>query len=333
MESIPFGCGFNLQNWFSWKGKPPTPVDLRILDFMAAEGFTFLRWPMDYRFWVRDHRYREPDLAVLEGLREVLEAARSRGIHLCLNLHRAPGYCINRPETEPHNLWTESEAQDGFAFQWRTLARMFRGVPGAELSFDLLNEPPHETWKPKWRFSRAAHEQVMRQTLAAIREEDLDRPVVVDGLGAGNHPLPELADTGATQSTRGYQPMPVSHFKAEWVEGHESFPQPVWPGLEWDGKFWDVDVLREHYRPWRELEATGVRVHVGEFGCHSHTPQSVALAWLRDLVGLFREFGWGYALWRFDSRFGISGHGRAGARWETRHGIEVDRDMLEILRP
>src|SRR5690348_14839777 len=99
---------------FSWDaGRNPAPPDLKALDFMAKHGFDFARLACDYRFWTRDYDYLHPDTAVFDHIDSYLAACRERGIHFSLNMHRVPGYCINRPEIEKHNLWTDGEAQDG----------------------------------------------------------------------------------------------------------------------------------------------------------------------------------------------------------------------------
>jgi endoglucanase len=56
----------------------------------------------------------------------------------------------------------------------------------------------------------------------------------------------------------------------------------------------------------------------------------VALAWLGDLMGLWKEWGWGYSMWNFEGSFGIIGHGRKGAHIENVMGYDVDRDMLDV---
>jgi endoglucanase len=89
--------------------------------------------------------------------------------------------------------------------------------------------------------------------------------------------------------------------------------------------------LKDVYRPWRDVERKGVRIHIGEFGCFNRTPEEVALRWLRDLLSVCREFGWGYALWNFRGPFGIIDHGRPGAKLEWLAGYSVDRAMLDLL--
>ena len=37
----------------------------------------------------------------------------------------------------------------------------------------------------------------------------------------------------------------------------------------------------------------------------SHEPHSVTLAWMRDFLSLWKQTGWGWALWCFRGSFGI----------------------------
>jgi len=321
--------GFNFLWMYSWgPGRQPSPPDERALDFLAAEGFNFVRVPTDYRFWVRDFDYLHPDEAVFARFDNYLAACGARGQHMSLNIHRGPGYCINANHLERDNLWTDAVAQDGFVFQWETFARRYQGVPSDALSFDLLNEPPSVG---QYGLTRENHAALIRRTVAAIRAIDPAREIVIDGLGGGNIAMPELADLGVVQSGRGYQPMPVSHHKATWWDGHTAAPEPKYPGQVWEGRTWDRDSLRDFYQPWRDVEASGARVHIGECGCYNKTPNDVALHWLGDLFGLYGEFGWGYALWNFAGDFGIVEHGRPGAQYELLHGFNVDRTLLDLL--
>ena len=91
--------GFNFLWMFSWQaGKRPEPPDESALDFLVEKGFNFVRIPTDYRFWIKKFDYLSPDEQILTSLDTYLNACRSRELHMCLNLHRAPGYCINNKE-------------------------------------------------------------------------------------------------------------------------------------------------------------------------------------------------------------------------------------------
>jgi endoglucanase len=319
--------GFNMQ-WLYNKNRAFSGPDEKVLDAIAAWGFDFVRLPADYRLWSMDNDPYQADEQVLALIDDVLAACQARNIQLSLNLHRAPGYIITGWETEPYNLWADKPAQDAFVATWERFAARYTAVTADDLSFDLVNEPPALGLRG---FTREAHEAVIRRTVAAIRAIAPDRSLVIDGLDGGNLAMPELADLGLTQSVRGYQPMRVSHYEAPWWPGHVGMPPPEYP-CEYDGRWWDRDGLRAFYQPWRDLEAQGVPVHVGEFGCYERTPDDIARAWFADLFAVFSEFGWGYALWEFEGPFGIVGHSRPGAIFEDMNGFRVDRRLLELLR-
>jgi endoglucanase len=320
--------GFNFQWMYYNHTQPPREPDERALDFIAKRGFDFVRIPCNYWFWTTDFNYFQPNEDVLAYLDRYLAACQQRGLHMNLNLHRAPGYCINRNDLEKHNLWKDLEAQDGFTFLWELFAKRYKGVPNEQISFDLLNEPPSVG---DYGMTRDIHAQVMRRVAAAIRAIDPEREIVIDGLGGGNIAMPELADLGVIHSTRGYQPMPVSHWGATWWEGWKTSPAPIYPNTEWDDKVWDKETLKQHYAPWREVEAKDVKVHIGEFGCFNQTQNDVALRWFADLLSIFREYKWGYSLWGFADPFGIIDHGRPGTVYETIDGYNVDRAFMDLL--
>ena len=314
---------------YSWNpDRRPEPADEKALDFLARFGFNFVRIPLDYRFWTQNFDYFHPDESIFGYIDQYVEACQSRGMHLSLNLHRAPGYCTNRNDLEQHNLWLDEIAQGAFLFLWETFACRYENVSSQFLSFDLINEPPNPGTHGMTRENHAA---VIRRTVSAIRAIDPKREITIDGLGGGYFAMPELAGLGVTHSGRGYHPMPVSHHKASWWSDHLHAPLPKYPGLIWQGRIWNRAALRAAYRSWREVEKRGARIHIGEFGCFKHTPNDIAMRWYADLLSIFKEFGWGYAMWNFQGPFGIIEHGRPDAKLEFVSGYHVDRALLDLL--
>jgi hypothetical protein len=125
--------------------------------------------------------------------------------------------------------------------------------------------------------------------------------------------------------------MALSHYEAPWWDGHENLPLPVYPNLKWGETIWNRDALVRYYAPWREVQARNVHVHIGECGCYSKTPNKAAMRWFKDLFSIYKDFGWGFALWNFEGPFGIIGHNRPGAVFENYHGYSVDRALVELL--
>lgn len=313
----------------SWNpDQKPEPADEKALDFLAEFGFNFVRLPLDYRFWTKNFNYFQPDERIFCCIDRYIQACRSRGIHLCLNIHRAPGFCTNWNDLERHNLWRDEVAQNAFVFLWETFAHRYQHIPSEFLSFDLVNEPP---CPGEYGLTRKNHAALIRRTVAAIRSIDPQREIIIDGLAGGSLAMPELADLDVTHSGRGYQPMPITHHKATWWSGHKLAPNPKYPYLLWQGRFWTRSALRNSYWQWRRVEKRGTKIHIGEFGCFNRTPNDMATRWLRDILGVYKEFGWGYAMWNLQGPFGIIDHGRPGAKLERMHGYDVDRVQLELL--
>jgi len=137
------------------------------------------------------------------------------------------------------------------------------------------------------------------------------------------------------QSTRGYQPKAVSHYTATWVprDEFETMNPPTWPLKDDKGVVWDRAKLKAvMIDPWKPLEAKGVAIHVGEFGCFNKTPHDVALGWLSDCLSLWKEAGWGFSMWNLRGAFGVLDSERADVAYEDYKGRKLDRKLLELLR-
>ena len=331
--------GFNILPFFSLgraalDGTEVNPgmvhIDEADLDFIAKMGCNFVRLPCDYRYFIHNFKYNEPDEAMLKVLDRCVQAIISRGLHCSLNVHRAPGYCINGNELERHNLWKDKIAQDAFTDLWKLFAERYRSYTPDQLSFDLLNEPPNVG---QYGLTRENHKEIMSRVCTEIRKITPERTIICDGLGGGHLACPELADLNVVLSGRGYMPMRLTHWHAEWMKENGSFDweYPKWPGMKCDGMTWSREALLEFYKPWKELSDMGCRVHIGECGCYNKVDNDTALAWYRDFFSVCGELGFGYALWNFRGPFGIAEHGRSGTNWEFRNGITVDRDLYELF--
>ena len=328
---LPRWRGFNLLEKFNDRANRP----FREADFalIAEWGFNFVRLPMSYLCWADAGDWLKLREEPLKDVDRAVELGTRHGIHVNLNLHRAPGYCVNPPK-EPLDLWTDDAALDACAFHWAHFARRYKGIPSSRVSFDLLNEPNGE-------IKEEDYVRVVKRLVEAIRAEDPGRLIIADGLKWGGAPVPALADLGIAQSTRGYAPSHVSHYQASWVEGSDQWPPPTWPLTyvkhEQDGtekqEHWDRDRLkRDQIEPWQRLQALGVGVHVGEWGAHNRTPHDVTLAWMKDFLSLWKEAGWGWALWNLHGSFGVLDSGRPDVEYKSFRGHKLDRQMLELLR-
>jgi endoglucanase len=342
-RAIPRWRGFNLLNFFqALGGGEVSDCTVREDDckWIRDWGFDFIRLPMDYWLWIdsdwRKTRKLKPDdvlkirEATLEKVDRVVDLGKKHALHVSLNFHRAPGYCINDPEREPFVLWSDTRAEAAFVHHWEVFAKRYRGVAAKDLSFNLVNEAPSPR---KGYMSREDYARVMGRATAAIRAVTPDRPIIIDGLSVGNQVVDEMIPSKVIQSVHAYTPAEISHYRASWVDRNSTFPEPTWPLKNRDGSVkLDRAGLERLYAPWAKLASQGIGVHCGEAGSYSRTPHGVFLAWFEDVMDILKGHGIGYALWNFRGTFGILDSERRDVAYEDFHGHKLDRKLLAMLQ-
>lgn len=224
-SKLPRWRGFNLLEKFQFAGKR---VAFREDDFrlIAKLGFNFVRLPLDYRGYIVDGDWNRFDEKSLGQIDQAVAWGRQYGIHVCLNLHRAPGWTVAKPP-EAKNLWQDPDARQAAVGHWAMFAARYRGIPNANLSFNLFNEPAG--------VAEDAYVAVVREVVAAIHAADPQRLVLCDGLPWGQLPVAALIPLHVAMMTRGYAPFPLTHFKANWAQPREPFPTPCWPVMDGTG--------------------------------------------------------------------------------------------------
>ena len=85
-------------------------------------------------------------------------------------------------------------------------------------------------------------------------------------------------------------------------------------------------------QPWKDAEATGIGVMVGEWGAFNSTPHDVTLRWMEDCLRNWQKAGFGWALWNFRGSFGVLDSGRKDVQYEEFEGHKLDRKMLDLLQ-
>ncbi|HLP73508.1 MAG TPA: cellulase family glycosylhydrolase [Bacteroidales bacterium] len=347
-NKLPKWKGFNLLDFFN-PVPPRNPSSSKTTDddlkWMADWGFNFVRIPMAYPRYLSFDRSRDItkeeiykfDNSVLHEIDSLVDSANRHGLHVSLNFHRGPGYCINAGFHEPYNLWKDKEAQDAFSYHWGMWAKRYAGIPTEKLSFDLLNEPAYiedmnDQYAKKGPVPGDTYRKVAEGASKEIRSVTPDRLIVADGNGGGNNVIPELESLNIAQSCRGYWPGLVSHYQASWVwKDPSQAPMPVWPGTI-DGKYYGREQLENFYKPWIELKNRGTGVHCGECGCYNKTPHNVFLAWFGDVIDILSSNGIGYALWNFRGDFGILDSRRTDIKYTDWYGHHLDTELLDLLK-
>lgn len=334
---MPRWRGFNLLQKFRYDNggksvvfeRPNMPFEEEDFAMIRELGFDFARLPLDYLCWSDQDDWRKIDGKTMADIDQAVGFGEKYGIHVCLNFHRAPGFCVN-PPAEKRNLFKDAEALEAFQYHWASLAKRYKGVSSERLSFNLINEP-HNTNNPDF-MTRTDFLRVMKGGIEAIRAEDPERPILVDGLSTGRRPIPELICYDKVwQSCRGYWPLSITHH-ASWLNCPEGWVKPEWPGKDQQGFWCDAELMRRDYECWADIAETGIGVFCGELGCFNKTPHDVVLAWFEDLLRILTRHNIGYALWNFKGPFGILDSGRTDVKYEDFHGHKLDRRLLELLQ-
>lgn len=260
--NLPAWRGFNLLNKFMLTG-PNGPFREADFQFLSAHGFNFVRLPMDYRTYITGGDWEQFAEARLAEIDQAVAWGGQYGVHVCLNLHRIPGWTVATP-AEAKSLWNDPEAQRVAARHWGMFAKRYRGIPNERLSFNLLNEPPDLT--------PAAYSNVVAKLAAAIRAEDPLRLIVCDGLNYAAVPVPALIPLQVAQATRGYTPFGLTHYRASWVSGSDGWPVPSWPGSLVNGYLYGP--VKSEFRSPLRIEGpfptdTILRIHVLQVSARS----------------------------------------------------------------
>ncbi|HEX6225849.1 MAG TPA: cellulase family glycosylhydrolase [Chryseolinea sp.] len=345
-NKLPQWKGFNLLDFFSPdpnNARKPTAEDH--FKWMRDWGFNFVRVPMAYPAYLKIDRSRNIsreevyniDPQAVDRVDNLVQMAHKYGMHVSLNLHRAPGYCINSGFHEPYNLWKDKEALDAFCFHWGMWAKRYKNISRDKISFDLLNEPSmredmNDQHSKHSSVPGELYRKVAKAAADAIRSENSDHLVIADGNNVGNTVIPEIIDLDIAQSCRGYNPGIISHYKAPWAnKDPNNLPEPKWPGQVGD-KYLSRTMLEEYYKPWIDLINQGVGVHCGECGCWNKTPHAVFLAWFDDLLSILAGNKIGFALWEFSGDFGVLNSRREDVAYEDWNGQMLDRKLLDLLQ-
>ena len=357
--NIPRWRGFNLLEKFI-ATRSNDPFKESDFEWMAGWGFDFVRLPLSYWCWSDPNDWRQLKDKPLKEIDQAVEFGKQYGVHVSLNFHRAPGFSVDRSAEEPFNLWKDEEAQQAFDYHWSHFAERYKGIPNKNVSINLVNEPATLTNQREHPITEGMYVNVAKRAVKAIREVDPNRLIIADGMWWARDPVPGLADLNLVQSTRGYEPMQITHYNASWVHEADTWPVPTWPLKQEEAAElrWASDNLKKAYKeklleygvpfkmqwnkerlklqlidPWLKLQKEhGVAVHVGEFGAFNQTPHKVILGWMRDLLSLWKEAGWGWAMWNFRGGFGILDSNRKDIKYEDFRGHKLDREMLELLK-
>jgi len=332
MPKNAYQKGVNLGGWISqYKKFDYTHFENFILEFdiqqIASWGMDHIRLPVDYPVIEAEGQPGTLDPRGIHYVENCLEWCQRYGLHLILDLHKAPGYTFtNTLEAGPMNpntLFSDEAMQARFISLWEELTRRYLGQAKTELAFELLNEmvlPNSAPWN-----------DLAQKTIDAIRAIDPERMIVIGG--NNYNAVDELQnikiqdDPDQLYTFHFYLPMLVTHQHAHWVREMYLYNQTVdYPGsapglaefLDQHPKYKliykpfidyyiDQDYIQEALKPAvKFIQKTGYAVYCGEFGVIDQAPIQTRINWTRDFIKLLNEYNISRAIWTYkEMDFGL----------------------------
>ncbi len=198
---------------------------------------------------------------------------------------------------------------------------------------NMLEAPVEGEWGPaldeKWNV-------LLREVLAIIRQANPNRTVLIGtaewgGVGGFSSLKFPKNDKNLILTVHYYNPFRFTHQGAGWA-GKES---QSWLGTIWNGTYAEKMALRNELQAVKEFsDATGVPVHVGEFGAYSKGDLASRARWASYCAKLFEKLGFSWAYWEFCAGFGAYDPVKKAWREELANAlISSDSSILETGQP
>lgn len=297
--------------------------DEKNLRDLAEWGANQVRWQLNWvpmkkaTEWAKDlAKYDEWLAGALTDTDKALDVCEKLGINVLLDLHCPPG---GRSKGGVCRMFSDERYRDHFLRVWDRLANRYAGRK-IIYAYDLINEPV----EPR-RGGIITWPDLATQVTQRIRKIDPGKPVVFEpgpwGGPTGFDQLVPLDLDRVIYSFHMYLPHKFTHqFK---TDGSYTYPGVV------DGEMWDKERLREAMAPAIDFQRElNVYMYVGEFSAIRWAPDNSAFRYLRDLIGLFEEYGWDWSYHAYREWAGWSVEHTTDPKDWKRSPTPTDREQL-----
>jgi endoglucanase len=348
--------GVNLGGWFSQldaiEGNDPGTIAAplkHLAGFLGPEdfrrvkawGFDHVRLPVDWKvvFDPDGVAPREDALALLD---RAVDGLLAEGLEVILDLHKCPGHDFLEGTRHEQPFFTDPALRRDLLAVWGHLAKRYGHRPGVLL--EILNEPvapSYDIWN-EVQVELVGHLRRLAPKATLVLASNL-----WNGAPGFEHLAP-VDDPNVLYSFHCYAPLIFTHQLAPWVDGEVFRVRRPYPGtyelppeaqhrLPMDQGRWDRARLAEHLAPViRFRQRTGARVACNEFGIYVGGPDRASqLAWIGDMLDLFREHGIGWSYWTYKNLdFGLvsRGEGRFADLPQYANPERLDRELVDLLR-
>ena len=292
----PFACADSLKN-IAGVNVDQNLDEAGYRDIYAL-GFRYVRLSFPRKPLVSTSPPYEMDPVSVSILEKNITFARAAGIRILVDPHYFPGMSGRYSMKPTDQIWGDPVFEDALVRFWSSFSKRFSETDDVFFAYDLLNEPsPPQYVKGRDRCSYL--EALYGRIIAAIRENDPSRLLVVQfpmALGPTGKSTNQMDGArcfanakwdNVAYSFHMYDPGQFTH------QGVAGFPYPI-SLYKKDGRDSVVKYLRKRLdvvRAWQDRN--GSPVFVGEFGASIYSGAE-GDQYIRDLLMLFDEYGWGW---------------------------------------
>jgi hypothetical protein len=284
-SALPVGRCINMGNHL----EPPREGDwgraIANDDFaiIRKAGFETVRIPVRWSGHMDVSAPYRIDPAFMARVKAVVRMARAAELNVILNDHGFDALHVD-PAANRARL----------AEIWRQVARTFATEPRDKIWFEIANEP-HD------KLTNANLIETLSPALAAIRETNPDRPVIIGGeFWSGIDSLATLelpSDPHVVPTFHYYDPFAFTHQGATWVN-------PVPPigksfGSETDRAALAADVAKVR----AYVARTGKTPFMGEFGAHTTVPVAQRVLYQATVRMAFDQAGIASCAWAYTNTY------------------------------
>jgi endoglucanase len=242
------------------------------------------------------------DLAYLKRVRHVVDTAVANGLNVIVDLHRFDA------------LSADPEGQTAaFVAIWRQLGGLLADEPASHVWFELLNEP-------KGKFNATNFVPIMSKALAAVRERNPTRPVVIGDYNSSHIPSLKTftmpADPYVVPTFHNYDPIPFTHQGSPYM----AVTPPFGRGFGAAGDAAEIDGDLAQVKAY--MARTGRVPFLGEFGAIDYAPIPPAerTRYLGAVSAAYASIGVQSCVWSYANTYRI---------WDGQHWLP---GVLQALR-
>jgi len=321
--------GVNLPGWFWYGPQGDEAIRARFDDreFRALRelGFTFVRLPIDLGFLLDP---ASPNLLNAHNaglLDEAIQRLIAADLAVIVDLHSTS--LSDSDEANYSKSLENAEFADTFLRWWEFFAAHLSQYDPQMLVLGPMNEPVFQENTAVWN-------RMQVKLIKAIRAKAPDHTIVavgakwssLDSLTA----LTPLEDANLIYDFHFYEPFPFTHQGATWSSAaviplrsvpYPSSPEGVKPLVsaltdtaskqmltQYGYEYWDSKVVRQRLQRAADwAQKNQVAVMCGEFGVlRDYAPPGDRAQWIEDTRTALESFGIGWAMWDYDSNFGLA---------------------------